>query len=143
MSRNVPDDIKDLVWTDEEVAAGTKAAAKSTTPRKARAKSRRELFEAGWVKFPRHCAKTLSRAKSKNTIILYHELLFAAFDGLLKGKDEIELSAVAPKMPRNTRLRGAKELADIGLIEIKQEGKGPVRISLAAFRFLQLQERFR
>jgi hypothetical protein len=34
MSRNVPDDIKDLVWTDEEAAAVAKAASESTTLKK-------------------------------------------------------------------------------------------------------------
>jgi hypothetical protein len=50
VKRNVPDDIKDLVWTDEEAAAAMKAASKGSTPKKvqARSKSRFTIFPDEW-----------------------------------------------------------------------------------------------
>jgi len=54
MSRNVPDDIKDLVLTDEEAAAVTKAASESPSPNKAKQRLARHkpgfiILPADWI----------------------------------------------------------------------------------------------
>ena len=52
MSRNVPDDMKDLVWTDEEAAAVTKAAGEGTTTKVGGVPTKMKWRKPGYITLP-------------------------------------------------------------------------------------------
>jgi hypothetical protein len=93
-------------------------------PRAAKKKKKRETFEADWVKFPQQWAKALQRAKSAGaTYELAISILFKAFECESTG-GEIVLSSKMTGMPKNTRIKAAKELARLGLIKLHRRGGG-------------------
>jgi Fic family protein len=101
-------------------------------------KKRRKLFEAQWVKLPRHWVVALRRSNSVSTIHLAHAILFKAFESLQKHETEIVLSSVTTGMSRNTKTRAVKELVDLGLIKTERKGRGAIRVPLSVFSFLLL-----
>ena len=95
-----------------------------TSRSKRQALTTKPTFETEWVKFPLTWHKALHRAKSAgSTYDLAHTILFEAFRREHIG-DEIVLSARLTGMSKNTRIRAAKALADLGLIELCQTGNG-------------------
>jgi hypothetical protein len=96
-------------------------------PRSARKK--RKPFTAQWVKLPRYWVEALRRSKSVSTYQLALAILFEAFkrEHLI---GEIVLSSTLTKMPRNTKMRAVRELVELGLIKIKQDGNQAARVTL-------------
>ena len=97
-----------------------------TTPKK---KKRHKPFRAEWVKLPLHWAEALRRSKSANTYHLALAILFEAFRRKHVG-GEIVLSTVLTRMQRCTKMRAARELARLGLIQIDQNGQKAFRVSI-------------
>jgi hypothetical protein len=91
-------------------------------------KKRRKPFKVEWVKLPLRWVETLRRSKSASTKQLALEILFAAFKREQCG-GEIVLSLAMTRIPRNTRVRAARELAKLGLIKIEQKGNEAMRVS--------------
>ena len=90
------------------------------TARAARRKKRKK-FKPVFVQFPTRWAAAMRQAKSSGTAYeLALAILNRAFECKTRGHGEIVLSA-AMKMPRNTRRRAAKELVEVGLIELRRE----------------------
>jgi hypothetical protein len=97
-----------------------------TTPKK---KKRHKPFRAEWVKLPLDWAEALRRSKSANTYHLALAILFEAFRRKHVG-GEIVLSTVLTRMQRCTKMRAARELARLGLIQIEQNGQKAFRVSI-------------
>jgi hypothetical protein len=93
-------------------------------------KKKRKRFEAKWVKLPRHWMTALLNTKSANTYHLAHLILWDAFKRNQVG-GEIVLSAQVTKgMPRNSKIKAAEELVELGLIRIKRNGHQALRVTL-------------
>jgi hypothetical protein len=91
-------------------------------------KKRREPFKAHWVKFPLEWIEVLQRSKSKGAYQLALAILLEALKRQYCG-GEIVLSTTVTRMSRATRMRAAKELVELGLIETEQKGKHAMRVS--------------
>jgi hypothetical protein len=89
-------------------------------------------FKAQWVKFPLQWVEALQHSKSVSTYQLALVILFEAFkiEAFKRKERDIVLSSTVTKMSRNTKMRAARELVDLGLIEIKQIGSQAIRVSL-------------
>jgi hypothetical protein len=96
----------------------------STTP-----KRRRKPFKATWVQLPWHWVVALRKAKRISTYQLALTILFEDFKRKQIGGN-IVLSTQMTGMRRQTRVRAAKELAKLGLITIRQNGKEAYRVSI-------------
>jgi hypothetical protein len=83
------------------------------TPRR-----RRKAFEAKFVKVPVQWITALSQTKSAATWRLAMVILAEAFKRKQVG-GEIVLSSQVTQMPDTTRLRAARELASLGLIQLE------------------------
>lgn len=92
----------------------------------------RTLFKAQFVMVPLRWMEALRRSKGASTYQLALVILLEAFKlGALKRKgDEITLSSTVTGMEPHSKIRAARELADLGLIEIKQRGNQTLRVSL-------------
>jgi hypothetical protein len=90
-------------------------------------KKRRKPFKAQWVKLPRQWAEALRRSKRVGTYQLALAILFEAFKRKRYG-GEIVLSSAVTRMPRNTKMRAAKELTELGLIKTEQKGNESIRV---------------
>lgn len=94
---------------------------------------KRTPFKAQFVKVPLQWVEALQRSKSANTyrlalVILLEAFRLEAFKH--KGSEIITLSSTVTGMERYAKLRAARELADLGLIEIKQTGNQALRVSI-------------
>jgi hypothetical protein len=89
-------------------------------------KPRRKAFEPRFVQVPRHWISALGRSKSVNTYRLALLILFAAFKDKQRN-GEVTLSSAMTGMPRNTKVRAARELADLGLIQLLEGEAGALR----------------
>ena len=85
------------------------------------APKKKRLFEPRWVKLPRHWISGLGQSKSANTYRLALLILLEAYRDR-RGRGEITLSTAMTGMPRNSRIAAARELAEIGLISLKEGG---------------------
>jgi hypothetical protein len=85
------------------------------------APKKKRLFEPRWVKLPRHWISGLGQSKSANTYRLALLILLEAYRDR-RGRGEITLSTAITGMPRNSRIAAARELAEIGLISLKEGG---------------------
>jgi hypothetical protein len=85
------------------------------------APKKKRLFEPRWVKLPRHWISGLGQSKSANTYRLALLILLEAYRDR-RGRGEITLSTAMTGMPRNSRIAAARELAEIGLITLKEGG---------------------
>ena len=88
---------------------------------------KRKAFRAEWVKLPLRWVEALQCSKSASTYRLAHVILLEGFKREYVG-GEIVLSSTVTNMPSTTKLRAAKELAELGLIRIEQEGQRASRI---------------
>jgi hypothetical protein len=77
----------------------------------------RKAFEPEWVKLPRQWIEVLRKSKSTAAWCLAHMILLEAFKCQHTG-GEIVLSSAMAQMPKNTRIRAAKELVELGLIRL-------------------------
>ena len=91
---------------------------------------KRKPFEPEWVKVPVPWIKALKQSKSASTYQLALAILVEAFRCKYFGHHEIVLSSAVTGMPRCTKVRAARKLAELGLIKIKQDGKEALRVSL-------------
>jgi len=94
---------------------------------KARRKPRRR---AQWVKLPRHWITSLRRSRSTSTLQLAHTILLATYERKDAGGELTLSSKVVTHMSRWSKVRAARELAELGLIRITQEGKGAPRVTI-------------
>ena len=86
---------------------------------------RRKAFEPRFVQVPRHWISGLARSNSVNTYRLALLILFAAFKNKQRN-GEVTLSTAMTGMPRNTKVRAARELAD-WLIQLRGCEAGALR----------------
>jgi hypothetical protein len=100
---------------------GRRIAVETLEPR-ASLKKKRKPFKARWVKFPLRWVEALRQSKSVATHRLAHTILLEAFKREQVG-GEIILSSAVTGMARNTKMKAVKELVELGLIEIEQDGK--------------------
>jgi hypothetical protein len=93
---------------------------------------KRKPFKAQFVMVPLRWIEALQRSKSASAYQLALVILLEAFklEAFKRKGGEIILSSTATKMPRNTKTRAAKELADLGLIEIKLIGNQALKVSI-------------
>ena len=95
-------------------------------------KRRRGSFKAQWVKLPQRWIEVLRNSKSGNTRQLAMEILSEAYKqepkGNYRGGDIVLSSTVVVGMPRCAKLRAMKELVQLGLIEIEQNGRQAPRV---------------
>jgi hypothetical protein len=87
---------------------------------------RRKGFEPRFVQVPRHWISALGRSNSVNTYRLALLVLFAAFKNKQRN-GVVTLSTAMTGMPRNTKMRAARELADLGLIQLLGSEAGALR----------------
>jgi hypothetical protein len=92
-------------------------------------KKRRKPFEAKWVKLPRHWITTLLRTKSVNTYHLANLILWEAFKRSYIGGEIILSERVTRGMHRCSKIRAAEELVELGLIQIKRDGRKALRVT--------------
>jgi len=97
-------------------------------PRASPKKRKRDPFKVQWAKLPWVWVEVLRKSKSAATWQLAAIILFEAFKCEQVG-GEIVLSASVTKMSGSTRRRSAKELVELGLIQIEQNGKEALRVS--------------
>jgi hypothetical protein len=93
------------------------------------AKPRRK-FAARFVQVPYQWVAALRRSRSAgSTYALALAILAEAHRQKSYGRgDDITLSKEVTSLPRNTKVRAAKELAELGLIVIEQNGNQAVRV---------------
>jgi hypothetical protein len=90
----------------------------------------KRAFHAKWVKLPRHWISGLGQSKSANTYRLAHLILQAAYEDR-RGTGEVILSRkLTLDMSRTTRRRAAMELAELGLITLKDVSAKALRIRI-------------
>jgi hypothetical protein len=89
-------------------------------------KQRYKAFEPRFIKVPRHWISALGRSRSPNTYRLAMLILCEAFRNKRRN-GEVTLSTATTGMPRNTKARAARELADLGLIRLKEDGATVLR----------------
>lgn len=83
-------------------------------------------FEPRWVKLPRHWISGLGQSKSAGTYRLAHLILWETLKD--KRRDGwVILSWDTTKMPGATRRRAARELVELGLIVVEEQGKNAWR----------------
>jgi hypothetical protein len=89
-----------------------------------------KTFRVEWVKLPLRWVEALRQSKNASTCHLAMALLFEAFKRKHVG-GEVVLSSAMTGMPRNTRMRAAKELTQLGLIQLhRQDGSRSYRVSI-------------
>ena len=111
----------------------TPAALDTSNLPQAKAIARRKPFQAQWVRFPLSWLVALRGTKSGYVWQLAAEILFAEFrrqhtDG------EIVLSEAATGLPHPARWRAVRALVRLGLIEVEQDGRRAVRVTLVNVR---------
>jgi hypothetical protein len=89
-------------------------------------KQKRKAFEPRFIKVPRHWISALGRSNSANTYRLAMLILIEAFRNKRRN-GEVALSTATTGMPRNTKARAARELVDLGLIQLQEDGTGALR----------------
>lgn len=81
-------------------------------------------FEPLWVKLPRHWFTALLNTNSANTYRLAHLILWEAFKRKYTGGEIVLSTQVTKGMPRNSKIRAAEELSELGLIRIVKREEG-------------------
>ena len=101
------------------------------TTKKRKRGQKQKQFRAQWVKLPWRWTKALRQSKRASTYQLALTILFEAFKREQSGfgGGEIVLSATMTGMPRSTRKRAIRELIELKLIKVKQNGNGAFRVS--------------
>ena len=82
-----------------------------------------------FVKVPHQWVVALRRSRSASTYALALAILAQAHRQKSYGRgNDMALSKAVTGLPRNTKVRAAKELAELGLIVIEQNGNQAVRV---------------
>ena len=90
----------------------------------------RKRFEPKFIQVPRHWVTSLRQSKNAKTYELALIILWEVFSRGKHTKGEIVLSnSVVPNMYRTTKIRAARELQQLGLIDLSQEGKKALRVT--------------
>ncbi len=93
-------------------------------------KAPRKPFKAEWVKFPLRWVEALQRSKSVSTYQLALAIIVEAFKREHVG-GEIVLASTVTGMPKNTRIRAAKEMVELGMIKLYRQKDGQAhRVSI-------------
>src|SRR5262245_61204731 len=116
--------MKDLRIPDMDVAM-------YCTTKKTKKQKRKRLFKAKWVKLPTRWITALRRSGSASTLQLALTILLEDFRREYCG-GEIVLSAHTTRMPSATTSRAARELVELGLVKLKQTGRGALRVTWVA-----------
>lgn len=92
----------------------------------------RKPFKAQFAMVPLRWVEVLQRSKSTSTYQLALVILLEAFklEAFKRKGSEITLSSTVTGMERYAKRRAARELADLGLIEIKKMGNQAIRVSI-------------
>jgi hypothetical protein len=98
-----------------------------TSRRLARRVKKRKPFEIEWVKLPDYWIQQLKLARYLATYTLALHVLRENFKQQYAGGD-IVLSTALTGLPRTTRWLATKEMVELGLIQIQQDGRQAVRI---------------
>jgi hypothetical protein len=101
-------------------ALGRRVAVKSATPPRQLRKRERKLFKVEWFKHPAWWIEVLRNASAGAHLLASIVLAEAFRRKYIKG--DIVLSSEMTKMPPTTRKRAAKELVELGLITVEQNG---------------------
>ena len=89
---------------------------------------KRKPFKVNFVKLPDYWIERLERSNSPGTFKLAHCILKEDFKRQFGG-GEIVLSTEATGLSRKVRSEAVKELVELGLIEIKQNGNQATRVT--------------
>jgi predicted transcriptional regulator len=89
---------------------------------------KRKPFEVTFVKLYGCWIDRLERSKNPGTFKLFLRILEADFKRQITG-GELVLSTEATGLSRKVRSRAIKELVELGLIEIEQNGNKAVRVT--------------
>jgi hypothetical protein len=84
---------------------------------------KRKPFKIAWVMLPNYWLERLERARRLGTFKLAHRILREAYLRQCIG-GEIVLSTATTRMSRCARCHAVRELVELGLIRIQQEGSG-------------------
>jgi hypothetical protein len=90
-------------------------------------KRHRKSFKVQFVRVPVRWIEVLSQTKSAGTWRLALVILAEAFKRERLG-GEIVLSSQVTRMPRTARQRAARELANLGLIQLEISGKRATKV---------------
>jgi predicted transcriptional regulator len=88
----------------------------------------RKPFNVSFVKFYDYWIKRLEQSKNPGTFKLFLRILKADFKRQITG-GELVLSTEATGLSRKVRSRAIRELVELGLIEIEQNGNQAVRVT--------------
>jgi len=87
-------------------------------------------FEPKFIQIPRHWITSLRQSKNAKTYELAFIILWEVFSRGRYGKKEIVLSnEVVPTWYRSTKIRAARELEQLRLIDLSQKGKEALRVT--------------
>jgi hypothetical protein len=96
-------------------------------PNQQRTRAKRKPFKVAWFKFPGWWVKALRGASASAHQLALIVLAEAFKQEHMKG--DIVLSAKVTEMAHSTRQRAAKELVELGLITIEQNGRNANTVS--------------
>ena len=91
-------------------------------------RTKRKPFKIDFVKLPGYWIEQLERSRRVGPYKLAHRILKEAFKQQHRG-GEVVLSTAVTGMPRATRHDAVKVIVELGLIRIKQEGRGAVIVT--------------
>jgi hypothetical protein len=121
MKRNIPDDLKDLVWTDEDAVVVAKAASKGSTPKK-------RWWRSKFIMFPVEWQFQLARMKADGCA--YRIALYVLWEAWRSQSNRVKLANVGLKergVGRWGKRHALEQLGSAGLISIeRQPRKSPV-----------------
>jgi hypothetical protein len=92
-----------------------------------RLKPKHQPFQVEWVRLPAMWINRLEQSNSASAFKLAHRILKEAFKRNHVG-GQIVLSRKVTGLPCTTTTRAARELANLGLIQIQQSGNRAIRI---------------
>ena len=92
-----------------------------------RLKRRHQPFKAEWVRLPAMWISRLEQSRSVGTFKLAHRILREDFKRSHIG-GQIVLSRKVSGLPPTTTVRAARELVELGLIQIQQNGNRAIRV---------------
>ena len=95
--------------------------------RDVRLKPKHQPFHVGWVKLSSTWIDRLEQSKSVGTYKLAHRILREDFKRSHIG-GQIVLSREVSGLPPTTTVRAARELVELGLIQIQQNGNRAIRV---------------
>ncbi len=96
-------------------------------------KRSKQLFKVDWVKLPNYWIEQLAQARHLATYRLAHHILREVFKQQYQYRSgEIILSTDATGLPREARRRAIKELTELKLIQVRQDGNQAVQVTKLA-----------